>query len=141
MKLNIVILAGGDGNRLWPFVNKDQPKPLLKLNGDKTLLEETIDRFSNLGDVFVVMSKEKIALAKKFIPEGKVEYIEEISAAGTSVAMRLAADSFLGKELILFSHADQLFDNRDDLHVAIKRGIPLAKGGQIVLFWYHTDLC
>ncbi len=134
MKLNIVILAGGEGKRLWPLVHEDMPKPLLKLRNDKTLLEETVDRFSSLGNIFVVMTKKQIEMTKKILPKGSVEYIEETSPSGTSVAMRLAAEQFLGKELLLFTPADQLINQVENLHYSITLGKNLASKGQIVLF-------
>lgn len=42
--MNILIMAGGTGTRLWPASRKAQPKQLLKLIGDKTLLQNTYAR-------------------------------------------------------------------------------------------------
>ena len=39
-----VVLAGGGGTRLWPLSRVRQPKHLLKLCGDRTLLAETFAR-------------------------------------------------------------------------------------------------
>lgn len=39
----VVILAGGNGERLWPLSRQDRPKQLLYM-GDKTLLEHAVDR-------------------------------------------------------------------------------------------------
>lgn len=43
-----VILAGGSGTRLWPRSRADAPKQLLDILGDKTMLQETVDRLSPL---------------------------------------------------------------------------------------------
>ncbi len=43
--MKIVILAGGSGSRLWPMSRSDVPKQFCKLTSDKTMLEETLDRF------------------------------------------------------------------------------------------------
>ena len=43
-----VILAGGGGTRLWPASRKAHPKHLLKLLGDKTLVQVTFDRVDGL---------------------------------------------------------------------------------------------
>lgn len=42
--MNILIVAGGTGTRLWPASTKKSPKQLLKLIGDKTLLQNTYER-------------------------------------------------------------------------------------------------
>jgi mannose-1-phosphate guanylyltransferase len=39
-----VILAGGRGERFWPLSRQDNPKQLLKLTSDKTMILETVDR-------------------------------------------------------------------------------------------------
>jgi mannose-1-phosphate guanylyltransferase len=40
-----VVLAGGRGERFWPLSRQENPKQLLKLTSDKTMILETIDRF------------------------------------------------------------------------------------------------
>lgn len=39
-----VILCGGSGTRLWPLSRSLRPKQLLCLNGDKSLLQQTVQR-------------------------------------------------------------------------------------------------
>ncbi len=43
-----VILAGGSGRRFWPLSRDSRPKQLLKLFGDRTLLEQTMQRLDGL---------------------------------------------------------------------------------------------
>ena len=40
-----VVLCGGSGTRLWPLSRPDRPKPFLSLLGDRTLFQQTLDRF------------------------------------------------------------------------------------------------
>lgn len=57
-----LVLAGGSGERFWPYSRRARPKQLLKLFSDRTMLEETIAR---LGDtipperVFVLTNREQ----------------------------------------------------------------------------------
>ena len=43
-KIFAVIMAGGKGERLWPLSNEERAKPLISLNGQQTLLEDTVQR-------------------------------------------------------------------------------------------------
>lgn len=45
-----VLLAGGNGERLWPLSNETTPKQLLPLGPDGTLLGQAIDRIGLLSD-------------------------------------------------------------------------------------------
>lgn len=44
--LHAVIMAGGSGTRFWPSSRRTRPKQFLPLMGDRTLLQETVDRCS-----------------------------------------------------------------------------------------------
>lgn len=44
--LHVFIMAGGTGERFWPLSRISKPKHLLRLLGEKTLLEEAIERAS-----------------------------------------------------------------------------------------------
>ena len=46
--MHCVILAGGSGTRFWPYSRKDNPKQLLNIIGDKSMLEITVDRLRKL---------------------------------------------------------------------------------------------
>lgn len=46
--LTPVILSGGSGSRLWPLSPENQPKQLLALTGQHTMLQETARRLSGL---------------------------------------------------------------------------------------------
>ena len=39
-----VILAGGSGTRLWPLSRKNFPKQFLRLQGESSLLQQTMAR-------------------------------------------------------------------------------------------------
>jgi mannose-1-phosphate guanylyltransferase/mannose-6-phosphate isomerase len=50
-RITPVILSGGIGARLWPASRRLQPKQLLPLVDDRSMLRATIDRVASLGSV------------------------------------------------------------------------------------------
>jgi len=42
--VHVTILAGGSGTRLWPRSRKETPKQLLNLVGERSMLQQTVDR-------------------------------------------------------------------------------------------------
>ena len=44
MNICAVVLAGGSGTRLWPLSRTDHPKQFLAVNGESTMLQDTISR-------------------------------------------------------------------------------------------------
>ncbi len=43
-----VIMAGGAGERFWPYSRQNRPKQLLRLAGDRPFLAETAERIAPL---------------------------------------------------------------------------------------------
>lgn len=92
INLPIVIMAGGFGTRLRPLTSV-LPKPLIPI-GDKTMLEEIFDRFSNYGckDFFISVNY-KADLIKYYIQNQKlpfnIEYLEEDKPTGTAGSLSM----------------------------------------------------
>ena len=85
----VVILAGGGGTRLRPLSRDDRPKPFLPLLGERTLLQQTVDRLpTGLSGVFVVVSPVYAALVRAQVPV--VEVVVEPQARSTAAAIALA---------------------------------------------------
>lgn len=55
MKIIAVILAGGSGTRLWPLSRPGTPKQFLRVFGNKTLLQNTVERISGLNPHAVIV--------------------------------------------------------------------------------------
>jgi mannose-1-phosphate guanylyltransferase len=57
MKRFGVVMAGGNGVRLWPLSREKNPKQIVGHFGDKTLLERTIERIENIfSDEEIIVS-------------------------------------------------------------------------------------
>ena len=60
-RLYVLVLSGGAGTRLWPLSRRDRPKQFLNLLGDRSLLQDTVDRVSEFVPnerIFVVAPPE-----------------------------------------------------------------------------------
>lgn len=44
--MNIIILCGGTGTRLWPMSRSSKPKQFNQIISEKTMIEETVERFT-----------------------------------------------------------------------------------------------
>ena len=59
--MHCVILAGGSGTRFWPYSRKDNPKQLLNIIGDRSMLQITVDRLRKLkstSEIYIITKKE-----------------------------------------------------------------------------------
>lgn len=90
-----LIMAGGGGTRLWPLSRKDKPKQMLKLVGDRTLFEVSVDRLMGLfppDRILVVTSALQAAAFKEQVPEIPAEnFIIEPGPRDTAAAIGLSA--------------------------------------------------
>ena len=57
----IVIIAGGQGTRLWPLSTNHKPKHLLSLTNEKSLLRNTYERVQKLTDKVYVIPEQSHA--------------------------------------------------------------------------------
>ena len=67
-----VIMAGGKGTRFWPLSTEDQPKQLLSLVGDSSLLQQTVARITPLmplEDIYVVTGESLVSAMKHQLPD------------------------------------------------------------------------
>ena len=45
-----VILAGGSGTRFWPRSRKARAKQVLALDGNRTMIQQTVERLTPVAD-------------------------------------------------------------------------------------------
>ena len=89
------IMAGGGGTRLWPLSRKKRPKQALKLFGDRTLFQVSVERILPIieAEDILVLTVENHAeiLAKQAESLLPKNFIIEPSPRGTASAIGLAA--------------------------------------------------
>lgn len=107
-----VIIAGGSGTRLWPLSTSHQPKQLLALTTERTMVQQAYDRAATLGDtVYVVTEASHAAALRAQIPELPDEaFLIEPGRRGTAHCIIFALDYIARHhdkdEPVAFIHSD-----------------------------------
>jgi len=144
MKINPVVLSGGSGTRLWPLSREHYPKQLLCLLGDQTLLQQTVSRLDEMGNVvaplLVCNEEHRFLIAEQLRQMGKApaDIILEPVGRNTAPALTLAALALLkhslNDALMLVMPADHVIQNNKQFHATVREGISLAEKGRLVTF-------
>lgn len=134
-----VILCGGSGTRLWPLSTPKVSKQFLALTSEKSMIEETNDRFlhSEHSDLIfaparIVGSTRHQAILNDKLPNAQkiLEPVGRNSAPAVAAAC-LAADP---DDLILILPADHDIRDVTAFHAAIAAAVVAAQAGSIVTF-------
>ncbi|HYU35298.1 MAG TPA: sugar phosphate nucleotidyltransferase [Thermoanaerobaculia bacterium] len=70
--MQALILAGGSGTRFWPLSRQSRPKQLLALEGERTLLRETVERLRPLVEpesVWICTTRALEDAVRRDVPE------------------------------------------------------------------------
>lgn len=136
---HVTILAGGSGTRLWPHSRVQRPKHLLRLVGERSTLQQTVDRVLPLiapERVYILTGPDHAAQVAEQAPElpaGNI--LIEPSPRGTApclglAAMRLRATA--GDDAVMVSlHADHAITHPERFRDALVAAIAAARGGAI----------
>jgi mannose-1-phosphate guanylyltransferase len=132
-----IILAGGSGTRFWPRSRKARAKQILALDGERTMIQRTVDRLTPIApasSVWVITNdllSETISGQLDLIPGAQV--VCEPVARNTAPAAGLAA--FLvekeNPEAVLgMFPADHVIADEPGFLAVIERAIALAAAGE-----------
>jgi mannose-1-phosphate guanylyltransferase len=90
-----LIMAGGSGTRLWPLSRQARPKQALRLVGDRTMFQLSVERLAPLfapEHIFVVTAAEQVGTLLQQAPQlPGGNFIVEPLQRGTASAIGLAA--------------------------------------------------
>ncbi|MGP8185410.1 MAG: mannose-1-phosphate guanylyltransferase [Terracidiphilus sp.] len=135
-----VILAGGSGTRFWPRSRRAHAKQVLALDGERSMIQQTVERLKPLvaPDKTWVITNEylaaEIAGQLKGVPAGQI--IQEPVARNTAPACGLAAflierqnpDAVLG----IFP-SDHVIADEPRFLKALQKGIAVAAAGDHIV--------
>ncbi len=91
----VIIMAGGRGERFWPVSREATPKQLISILGDRSFLQETVDRVRPLvpaENIFIITNVAQAAEVRRQLPELPEENIvAEPCGRDTCAAVALGA--------------------------------------------------
>jgi len=135
-----VILAGGSGTRFWPRSRKTRAKQVLALDGERTMIQQTVERLSPLvapGDVWVITNSLLDDLIAEQLPEvPRAHILSEPAARNTAPACALAAFLFERTEpdtVIGIFPSDHVVKNKVRFAEVVRAGIALAASGEKIV--------
>src|SRR5580692_5510158 len=135
-----VILAGGSGTRFWPRSRKARAKQVLALDGERTMIQQTVERLAPLGDpaeMWVITNDLLFDLIAEQLPEVSREHIlSEPVARNTAPACALAAfllEKSSPETVIGIFPSDHVVKNRARFAEVIRAGVELAASGEKIV--------
>jgi len=134
-----LIMAGGTGTRLWPRSRSETPKQFLPLLGERTMLQQTVDRIAPIigpEHVLIVTGQRYIDLVAEQLPDvPRANIIGEPSGKGSAPAIGLGAlqigrDDREGVMVVLSS--DHQISKPDQFRDALQAAEQVARDGYLV---------
>ena len=136
-----VILAGGVGSRFWPFSREHEPKQFMKILGENSLLQSTVERIKGVvpfNNVYIVTNniyfyEVKAQVAKYGIPDKNI--ILEPQGKNTAPAVGLCAKliSRIDKDaMLIVLPSDHYIKNLKNFKGTLKKAIACAKNNLLV---------
>lgn len=147
--MNIVLMAGGGGTRLWPLSRRSRPKQFLDFGSGKTLLEQAYDRARILTEpehIYLATAAEYADKVQELLPELNGDHIfleperRDTTAAFVAVAQRLAHRG-QADEPVLFMWTDHIFTHETEFLGDLRKVEKLlAENPQATILLGHTPI-
>lgn len=138
----IVLMAGGAGTRFWPRSRKNMPKQLLKIFGERTMLQGTYDRVKELttDDKILIITgenlKDEIVRQLPELPQNNI--IAEPFGRNTAPCVALAAAIIKKREqgknaTMVLLPSDHLVHNEQEFRTILTKADSYAKENKTLI--------
>ena len=138
-----VILCGGSGTRLWPLSRETYPKQFLRLLGEESLLQQTMQRLQKIegmGSPLLICNESSRFVAAEQLREIGIEHARillEPARRNTAPAIAVAALHARADgddPLLLVLPSDHVIKNHHAFQAAIHTARQAAAQGDLVTF-------
>ncbi|MCU1291930.1 MAG: mannose-phosphate guanylyltransferase [Bryobacterales bacterium] len=133
-------MAGGRGTRFWPQSRKKNAKQVLRFFGERTLIQQTVDRLKGVvppENVWVITNADLQAEIRKQLPEvPKTQIVAEPAQRNTAPCIALAAQilSDLDPEAVMgVFPADHLITKEARFRSFVKAAFKAAESSNVVV--------
>ena len=135
-----VILAGGSGTRFWPRSRRARAKQVLALDGDETMIQQTLTRLlpvADAADVWVVTNGWLDRTIAEQMPTVRAEHIvSEPVARNTAPACALTAfllEKTAPEAVIGIFPSDHVVSDNARFSEVLRAGIRIAAAGENIV--------
>lgn len=132
-----MILAGGRGTRFWPLSRRKRAKQMLALDGDRTMIQQTVDRLLPLADAkrfwIVTNGDLRDGISRQLPKLPKKQIVAEPVGRNTAPAIGLAAFILERQDpnaVIGLFPSDHVIANEKEFRRIIKRAVEIASAGE-----------
>jgi mannose-1-phosphate guanylyltransferase/mannose-6-phosphate isomerase len=147
IRLQVVLLSGGSGTRLWPLSREAYPKQFLPLVGDETMLQATWLRVAALADaapIVVANEEHRFLVAEQLRQVGAPTPVILLEPVGRNTAPAIATAALqalaAGEDaLLLVLPSDHVIEDAAAFRAAVQVARAAAESGALVTFGIVAD--
>jgi len=138
-----VLLSGGSGTRLWPVSRSLYPKQLLPMTGERTMLQETVRRFTDAArfaqPLVICNDEHRFIIAAQIQDVGVSPNAIVLEPLGRNTAPAAAIAALLLAQqapdtLMLLAPSDHVIDDLPGFLAAVQTAARAAEQGRLVTF-------
>ncbi len=133
--MKIIIFAGGVGTRLWPLSRKNTPKQFGKVIGEKSTLQQAVERLLpefSVVDIYIATSehyKNIVTEQLPFIPKENFIFEPTLRDVGPAIGLTASIlEKKFGKEPMAIIWSDHVMRNEKDFRHALHLAEDLILG-------------
>src|SRR5580765_8150679 len=136
----VIIMAGGKGERFWPVSREQTPKQLLALLGNRSFLQQAVDRvlpIVPIKNILVITNEVQAPQVRKQLPKlPKQNVIAEPIGRDTCAAVTLGAASVGARSttaVMAVLPADHVIPEEKKFQQVLSDAFDLASRGQAII--------
>lgn len=135
--MKIVVFAGGVGTRLWPLSRKNTPKQFGKIVGEKSTLQETVDRLLPefaVSDIYIATGskyRDTVMSQLPMLPQENFFFEPVMRDVGPAIGLvSFLLDKRFSNEPVAILWSDHLVKNIDEFRKALRMAESEVVSGQ-----------